>query len=98
MHGVEHVLAALFAGQQDDVDVRAGRSGLPNALAKLNAIQIGQHPIEQNELGGIRLFQDSPSLGAGLREGDAKTPTAQMIADQFAVDSGIIDHQGLHES
>jgi hypothetical protein len=71
---------------------------LPDALAKLNAIQIGEHPIEQNELGRIRLLQDSPSLGAALGEGDAKTPASQMIADQFAIDSGIIDHQRLHES
>jgi hypothetical protein len=76
-HGLEHVLAALIAGQQDDVNVGTGRSGLADALAKLNSIQIGQHPIEKNELGSIRLLQDSPSLGAALRQGDAETPASQ---------------------
>ncbi len=33
LHRVEHVLAPFFAGQQDDVDVRTGGTGLPDALA-----------------------------------------------------------------
>src|ERR1700732_2233106 len=74
LHGVEHVLTALFAGEKDDINVWTGRSGLPNALAKLNAIQIGQHPIEQNELGGTRLLVESPSLGAGLGKGERNSP------------------------
>ena len=86
LHGLEHVLATVFAGQQNHVDVRAGQSGFPDAPAKLNAFQIRQHPIEQHELGSILLPQDLPSCGARLRQGDAEIPASQMIADQFAID------------
>jgi hypothetical protein len=76
LHGVKHVLAALVAGEQNDVNVGTGRSGAPDALAYFGAIKIGQHPVEQDEFGSLGIVpgfrQASEPLDARL------TPNPQL--------------------
>jgi len=78
-------LAALLAGQQNDVDVGAGTFSLPNALAKPMPSRIGQHPIQQTSW---RTAAEDPPRGLGaVPQGDAKTQLRRICADQFAIDS-----------
>ena len=58
-HALDEVLAPVHAGQQDDVGIGSLIAGTDPG-AELDAVHVRHQPVENEEVGTVRLLQDLP--------------------------------------
>src|SRR5258708_7490406 len=69
---------------------------MADSPAKLDAIDIRQHPVEKHEFRRSRCQQNLPCLRCILGNYEVKTPFSETAYNQLAVDNRIFCNENLH--
>ena len=91
LDAADHAVGLLQTGDHDHRDVVQTLVGL-EALEHLEAVQVGHHEIEQNQIELLDL-ENLQRPAARIRSGHLVTVVAQAAEQQVAVAGIVVDHQ-----
>src|SRR5262249_51217355 len=85
-----------FRGEHHGIEVSSFRTQGPDLAAKLDAVETGEHPIEQDQTRRFRLLEQLPCLVAVRDSQKIKAPLLQVARDLMSVDNGVLNQQYAH--
>src|ERR1022692_2276325 len=92
VHRFQHLLLLGLRGEQNGVCIRLVPPA-PEPPAKLDTVDLWQHPVEQGQPGRIRLGEEVPRCLTVFRAQKIKAPFLQVRSNEVPVESGVFGQE-----